>query len=173
MRLVLYNPLSLSRSWRLEQILTTVRAEFFVFPGTGEKATREVPVRHRRLPEQHKYVIGWGWQARCSGSNKSCGVSIALPLSLEKKVVRVASPPVSVAGRGGSVQIMGGGLQLRIIGVYMPTKVMTSTTSWWPTVQTLLDWVRSELETTPARVTPVLALDLNDKLGLDSSGARS
>ena len=105
---ILYNCCSVTRDYRLLNILETLRADAVMLTGMRYrmKSTLKTPYETVRVGRYTGYI--WGYAGGGALTNKSAGVGIFLSRKLrEKNVVEIASPDPWLQGRVGMFRIKG------------------------------------------------------------------
>ncbi len=90
----------------------------------------------------------------------------------QRHVKDITVPPRELWGRGGSITIYQGETKLKIIAAYSPPRPWDrgKLAAWRGTVSKLNMWVRKEIQATPARFTPMVLADLNDRFQREDDG---
>ena len=168
-RTVLYNPLSATDGFRLEEISSTFRSIDFVFlPGTQGKQFDDVVTQR---PLEHHAYYHWGW-SRGRHTNRSAGIGIGVGKRWRKDSVKqIWSPPKGLQGRGGALRVRQEGHDYTLLGAYFPPRC-GPVDEYKSTVLRLASWVEQVLRETPRRSVPVLAVDLNDGVGMEHQTSR-
>ena len=117
---VSYNPLSLQRTHRLQQILQ----EFQWYSFVGLQGTQR---RTEHAVEQYTcgshVLLEWG----CQASDKAAGLALALRAKVfqQRNIVRVYTPPAAFQGRVGAVRVPRGDCDFCRIVAYVPVEPHT------------------------------------------------
>ena len=168
LRLTNWNPMSLRTAGRVPEVSDVFsNQDVVVLPGTRQRATHGEATS--MMKTSCHFGVSWGW-ARAPFSNSSAGVTIMIKNKRfsQHNVVAVRSPPKELQGRGGMMRITQGPLHIAVFGLYVPpfNGPARKLPAWKKAVTQLLEWTRAELDLLPARVTPILAMDLNSGLGM-------
>ena len=161
---VSYNPLSLKRTHRLQQILQ----EFQWYSLVGLQGTQR---RTEHAVEQYTcgshVLLEWG----CQASDKAAGVALALRAKVfqQRNVVWVYTPPAAFQGRMGAVRVRRGDCDSCPIVAYVPVEPHTQSQRSYN--ERLWAWVRHLLDSLPSRCVPILLLDANGRTGTVQSAA--
>ena len=159
MRLVSYNPLSLCRKLRAEEISTALGAHDVVALQGTQLRWRGGPDASRQVLPMHD-ALHWGW-GRGGHTNKACGVSIFFKKGF--KVLGLMTPPPALRGRGGGARLRRGALDVLVLALYFPVR---GAVAHRKAAEALFTWTQRCLMECPTRCTPLLCADLNDGLGL-------
>jgi len=167
LKALLYNPLSLCRSGRVEEISTLAAGYGIILcPGTQLRAV-DVDVCKSREYAHHTSQWGYG---RGPYTNRSCGIHMFFKTRRFKVEHQVRVPPVpkGCQGRLGACRLRSGMCDLQVICGYYPPRPLAARLmpAYEKTVGAIDRWIRAVLSATPARCTPLLGVDLNDGLGL-------
>ena len=158
-----YNPLSLKRTHRLQQILQ----EFQWYSFVGLQGTQR---RTEHAVEQYTcgshVLLEWG----CQASAKAAGVALALRAKVfqQRNIVRVYTPPAAFQGRVGAVRVRRGDCDFCPIVAYVPVEPHTQ--SQRSCNERLWAW-RHLLDSLPSRCVPILLLYANGRTGTVQSAA--
>ena len=165
MRVVVYNPLSLVQPFRLHEISSRLSHIDIVCPGTRLRSKLEQEQTVIRMKNHDVYSWGYG---RGPNTNRSTGVTfLKKGLFRDKHVVNIQSPPREMQGRAGAMRLKSGRYDILIVGAYLPP--FAGNTKDFPrhkqTVDKVMSWCQGQIQQAPYRCTPIVCLDLNDKLG--------
>ncbi|CAK0812178.1 unnamed protein product, partial [Prorocentrum cordatum] len=159
MRVVSYNPLTLCRRLRAEEISQELeRYDVVALQGTQLKWSGGGDVSKQTLPNHD--ALHWGW-GRGVHTNKACGVSILFKKGF--KVLKLLAPPPALRGRGGGARLRRGALDILVLALYFPVRGLAVQRA---AADALFTWTQRCLMDTPTRCTPLLCADLNDGLGM-------
>ncbi len=167
-----WNPLSIAREGRLEEISQELRwTDLIILNGTQRRGARWNSYTTQRT-SHHEFIHAGYDRAPCS--NRSAGIAIGWNLrSLNRSMVtQVHTAPKIVCGRGLGVRFKGTKTDCYAMGLYvepMP-KAKRDRPRWRQGTQALMTWAASTLGTLGARTTIVLATDLNDRMGIPQNG---
>ena len=170
LRVLTYNPLSLSGADRSEDVVQELRNFDVVgFPGTqrhrGQEALERVCINGRIMIEA-------GWK-KAPGTNRSAGCGLLLGRRFkEKHVVRAWVAPETVAGRGVACRFRSSYVDLLPVVVYFPPKPGSAAQmpSYLGVVKRPIKWVDEILATASVGCTPCIMVDLNDGMGIRLEG---
>ena len=164
MRFATYNPLSLKN--RLTEVSLYLKGiDFIALQGTQIRAVQDKEVRVQK--EDYHTALHWGLKETIH-SNKSCGVSILLAKWVKlEHIIEIYNPPKHLQGRLGAVRVKAHHIDLLIISAYYPSTARQGehqTRS--KTIKDMNNWIQARLKAIPIRCTPLIGMDLNDKLGV-------
>ncbi|CAK0841938.1 unnamed protein product, partial [Prorocentrum cordatum] len=139
MRAVSYNPLSLRRRLRSEEISQELeRHDIAALQGTQMKWSGGGGVSKQRAGSRYFFKKGF-------------------------KVRELLSPPPALRGRGGGARLRRGALGAPVLALYFPVRGLAVQRA---AAEALFTRAQRCLMETPARCTPLLCADLNDGLGM-------
>ena len=123
---VLYNPLSMARARRLQDVLEELKhVHICAFPGTQLRKTSS-PDPYICIEINEHIVVSWGYAAS-PFTNKSAGCAIAFAKSRFhiSNITRIMSPPRVLQGRAGAILLQYSQAYLCPIVLYFPPKPTT------------------------------------------------
>ena len=105
MKLVVWNPLTLASTYRIELAATTLNADVVLVAGTGLRSPPDSKHTYWNINESF-WIISFGWR-KSKYVNNTAGCAIILRSSLFKPshVTRVETPPNDLRGRGGAIRV--------------------------------------------------------------------
>ena len=170
MKVVGYNPMSLTSNMRAEMISKEFReVEAIMLAGTMRKKGDAAEGEVVKLQTEFHHEIAFGHE-RTRYSNRSCGVSIMLSKEKYKitDVVQVEQPKAELRGRMGMVRIKTKTKDIAYIAAYYPPKIQAQKKKQHYTqcVLKMCDQLEQWLWALPKRCTPIVFCDLNDNLGI-------
>lgn len=176
LRVISYNTMSLRAVGRVPEVLGELgHVDVLVMQGTRLQADQggyEVRTIEDDKEKRH-LVVDFGYK-RGEFTNRSAGVTMVLGRRFRRAhVVRIASPPPQLAGRGGLVRLRQPDADVTVVGLYFPPRPPEhgQLRQWRRAIDSLVGWLQEMLESTPARSMPILAMDLNSGLQYDEAGA--
>ncbi len=168
MKIVLWNPMSCSGIYRLEEIDDELQnMDVVVMPGSQMRqpqvGLKPPEVTKQRLANFDAYH--WGY-ARGPFTNKACGLTILVNRKRCRgyHVATVHSPNKALQGRGGALRLRWRGVDITVLGAYFPVrpKARRYNSVYVKAVNALGNWIEKVLDECKTRSTPVTAFDLND-----------
>ena len=169
-----YNPLSISRTSRLEHIIHELKADIICISGSGQKQDKRRQSYTNWLEAGYR-VISWGWDGNAKYSNKSAGVMILLgPRLSAANIVEVMSPDFELQGRCGGLRCKSKSIDISIVVGYPPPITGKGDERAHQAAASLhtAAWCIGKVNTAKMRSLPLLVGDMQCKWGLTSNGER-
>lgn len=135
--------------------------------GTRFKAHPSAPVVQTQTGAH--WVLQAGHLPSQPITHRCAGVSLLVSKRwfTRRQMVRIATPPVELGGRGLAVELRHASAHLLLIVAYFAPKVSTASArpAYLKCSGGLVDWVAGQVAQAPWRCAPVILTDLNDGLG--------
>ena len=163
MRIVLYNPLSIVRAYRGEQISAEFKDTTAVMLN-GTRARQTANKQRYTAQYKHHWAVHWPY-GRGRFTNRAAGCAVLLTNRISKDLVaRVWDGPSEAQGRAGAIRVKDKRRDIVLITMYWPppTSGKGQEKNWKPGIEVLTYWLRDVLLEVPARATVILGMDLND-----------
>ena len=162
-----YNPLSLSRQYRLEQIIDELDCDILALSGTG---TKQYVGEYSNWEISGNIITSFGWDSKQEFSNKSAGVAIVLgPRLRGARIVEIKHAPKSVQGRGGLIRIKKGNeLDITAVVIYPPPICgdKDAKKRALQAAKITVMWAHRQVNTAKSRTLPLLLGDTQQRFGM-------
>eukprot|EP00929_Paragymnodinium_shiwhaense_P064999 TRINITY_DN32632_c0_g1_i1.p1 TRINITY_DN32632_c0_g1~~TRINITY_DN32632_c0_g1_i1.p1 ORF type:complete len:435 (-),score=25.74 TRINITY_DN32632_c0_g1_i1:238-1542(-) len=164
LRIACYNPFTLKHE-RLQEIVTELRScDVLLLSGTKVQQRDGAPFHVGALDTHRCIHFGYG---RGKGTNHSAGICICWKKTLcqTNRITQIFHPPKLLQGRGGAIRVKQHNRDMLFICAYPPPITDRSSRE---VSQKVYGWIDQLLKDCPRRCTPVVGLDANGRVGLES-----
>lgn len=175
MKIVAWNCNNTTADWRLQEIENNLLqgVDVAILIATRERAREIDEGLPRKFRLRHHWGVSWGY-GRGWGTNSATGITIILSDSKFKpgqitQLFDVASGDEGLRGRAAGLRIKAGHFDFTFCGLYYPVRpsAQRDRAHYGKVCNGLNKWLRQTLLGMPSRTMPVIAMDLNDSLGLE------